>query len=206
MNRRAVVGLIAAAPWLVASPWAWSSSGGASRRDYLRAHRRFTRELVLYNDFSTALTLQATLLEPEFRDALTAERTRLLRPDDANQAEFAARMAADGGSGHEIVFAADSALPNADKFGPGDDRWNLRLITDGVEQQLVAIERVRVPSPLHEALYVQLDQWSELWIARFTRTIQHPSRVVLIVGGGYGNGEVEWSTDATSRARAGAGS
>ncbi|MEQ1502105.1 MAG: hypothetical protein ABMB14_07730 [Myxococcota bacterium] len=183
MNRRELLGAAAALAVL---------TGASPRRTYLKAHRVYTRELVLYRDFRTALLLRATLLEPAFRATLAAERRRLVAPSDENHAAFVARMAEDGAKYTEVVFAADSSYDNADRFGPGDDRWNLRLIADGVEQELLAVERVREPSPLHEALYVQADIWGELWIARFGRTVAAPDSVELIVGSGYGNGSVRW--------------
>ena len=167
--------------------------GISPRRAYLKDHREQTRELVLYDRFSTALRMRATLLDPAFRGVLAAERQRLLNPSPANQAEFVARMEEDGRQYHEVVFAADSGFDNAETFGPGDDRWNIRLVADGVEETLVAIDRVRKPSPLHEALYVQTDIWSELWIARFARTVPSPVEVRVMVGGGHGNGELVWS-------------
>lgn len=177
---------VAAAPAVAASP----------RRVYLREHREWTRELVLYRDFSTALLLRATLLEPELRVALSAERQRLVNPSAADHAEFVARMERDAAAYHDVVFAADSSYENAQKFGNTDDRWNLRLLVDGTEATLVSVERVRNPSPLHDALYVQHDIWSELWIARFDRVSEHPQRVELIVGSGYGNGAVDWQLTA----------
>lgn len=168
-------------------------TGAGPRRTYLKQHRGHTRKLVLYHDFSTALLLRATLLTPAFRAALAEERRRLLDPTDDNHAEFVARMERDGAAYHEVVFAADSALENADRFGPGDDRWNVRLEVDGRVAPLVEVSRVRAPSPLHEALYVQHDPWSELWIARFERVAERPAEVVLHVGSGFGHGEVRWS-------------
>jgi hypothetical protein len=168
------------------------SLGAGGRRSYVREHRTWTRELVLYRDFSTALLMRATLLSPPFRSSLALERQRLVRPSDSDHAAFVERMERDATAWHEIVFAADSSYDNALRFGPGDDRWNLRLLADGVEEPVVAVDRVRRPSPLHDALYLQLDQWSELWIARWERTVASPSEVLLIVGSGYGNGELEW--------------
>jgi hypothetical protein len=162
------------------------------RRTYLRAHRSWTRELVLYWDGSTALLLRATLLEPAFRAALAEERRRLLDVDEADHAAFLERMRADGEQYVEFVFAADSAFPEAEKFGPGDDRWNLRCLADGAALELSAVDQVRRPSPLHRALYDQHNQWSELWIARFTRSVGRPAWVELHVGGGYGNGACHW--------------
>lgn len=175
---------------------AFLSMGASERRTYLREHREYTRKLVLYFDFSTALLLRATLLEPDFRVALAEERRRLLDPTAENHADFVGRMAADGAAFHEVVFAADSAFANAERFGPGDDRWNVRLEADGVDEPLIAVERVARPSPLHEALYAQHDQWSELWIARFTRTIVGPRAVSLHIGGGFGNGTCAWDLSA----------
>jgi hypothetical protein len=169
-----------------------ASLGAGGRRSYVREHRAWTRELVLYRDFSTALLLRATLLSPAFRSAMALERQRLVRPSEADHAAFVERMERDAAAWHEVVFAADSSYDNALRFGAGDDRWNLRLLADGVEEPMVATDHVRRPSPLHDALYQQHDQWSELWIARWERTVATPSKVVLVVGSGYGNGELEW--------------
>lgn len=166
--------------------------GASPRRTYAKAHRAWTRELVLYYDAATALILRATLLEPSFRAAMADERRRLMDPTDADHAAFVARMQADGATFHDVVFAADSAFDNAERFGPGDDRWNLRLEADGAEQPFVQVDRVRKPSPLHEALYAQHNRWSDLWIARWRRASSSPRAVVLHVGGGFGNGECTW--------------
>jgi hypothetical protein len=174
--------------WVLAG----SAVAASPRREYVRDHREWTRDLVLYRNFSTALTMQATLLEPEFRVSLAAERARLLAPSAEDQASFVARMVEDGAQYHDVVFAADSSFDNAQEFGPSDRRWNVRLLVDGVEATLVSVELVRRPSPLHDALYVQHDIWSNLWIARFERAAADPRRVELIVGSGYGNGSLLW--------------
>lgn len=192
MNRRTVLLAGLVIPLLGTLVRPGLAGAGSPRRTYLKEHRAYTRELVLYNDFSTALLMRATLLEPAFRTAIVIERQRLLNPNAENQAAFVARMEQDGQLYYEVVYAADSAFENAEKFGPGDDRWNVRLLADGVEEPLVAIDRVRKPSPLHDALYVQTNIWSQLWIARFTRTVASPNEVVVLVGGGYGNGELRW--------------
>lgn len=179
--------------WCVAA--AEPSFAASPRRQYLRDHRAWTRELILYRNFATALIFRATLLEPEFRASLAAERERLIRPSSDDHTAFVARMERDGAQYFDVVFAADSAFENAGKFGNTDDRWNLRLVVDGTEAPLVSVERVRNPSPLHDALYVQHNLWSELWIARFERVLAEPTRIELIVGSGYGNGAVDWVTE-----------
>lgn len=186
LTRRALlVGLSSAAlapPALAANP----------RRAYRKAWKAQTRKLVVYKEFGTALLLRATLLEPGFRAALADERHRLLGSADTGDALFRARMLEHGSAYHEVVFAADSGEERDPLFGNNDARWNLRLRVDGTEAPLVTVERVRRPTPVHQGLYLQLDIWSELWIARFERVKANPSEVILAVGSGLGNGEVRW--------------
>lgn len=179
---------------LVLGLLAWPATAGATpaRRAYLKVHRAWTRELLLYWEGHTALVLRATLLEPAFREVLAEERRRLLGADDAGHAAFRERMQRDGERFVEFVFAADSGYPTAERFGPGDDRWNLACAADGADQALSAVDRVRDPSPLHVALYPQTDVWSKLWIARFERTVPAPRRIELRIGGGFGHGVCSW--------------
>ena len=189
MNRRALLtGLTA----LIAVP----SSAYAARpgSEYLRAHRKMTKKLVIYRGFGTALYLRATLLTPSFRELLATERHRLLGNADAGDAAFRASMKEDGAAYHEIVFAADSSEPNARRFGNAEDRWNLQLNVGNQPATLVQVEQVRRPTSIHQALYPQLNIWSDLWIARFERNSTQPGAVSLSVGSGYGNGEVRWET------------
>jgi hypothetical protein len=83
-------------------------------------------------------------------------------------------------------------MPGPLRFGPGDDRWNVRLLADGAEEPLVTVYQVRTPTTLHRSLYPHLNQWSELWIARFHRSVTAPREVIFHVGGGYGHGELRW--------------
>lgn len=184
-RRSLLVGLAAVA----LAPRAEAAAPG---RGYRRAWRQVTRKLVIYREFGTALLLRATLLEPAFRELVAAERHRLLGEADASDSEFRARMKEDGAAFHEIVFAADSGNDDDPEFGNNDARWNLRLRVDGKEATLVAVEQIRRPTPVHQALYPQLDIWSELWMARFERVSERPTEVVLSFGSGYGNGEVRW--------------
>ncbi len=181
-------GVLAGVASLAVCPTA--QAGPAQR--YRRAWKQNTRKLVVYREFGTALFLRATLLEPEFRAALADERHRLLGEADAGDAAFRAQMADDGAAYHEVVFAADSGHDEDPRFGNNDARWNLRLVVDGTDAPLVAVEHIRRPTPVHRGLYPQLDRWSELWIARFERVAPRPADVLLALGSGYGNGEVRW--------------
>ena len=152
-----------------------------------------TRELTIYSEFTTALLLRGTLLTPEFRDTMSDYREALLEPLPDNQARFESRMTDDAQAYHEVVFSADSAMPGKLRFGPGDDRWNVRLTADGTVEPLVTVYPVRRPTPLHYGMYPHLNQWSELYIARFHRTVEAPEEVVFHVGSGHGHGELVWS-------------
>lgn len=164
------------------------------RRAYLQTFQANTEKLLIYREFSTALNLKATLLTRSMREAITRERSRLLGEAVDDEAAFAARMQRDLEGYHEVVFSAQSGFPDADRFGTTDAHWNLRLVADGKEQPLVTVEHIRRPTPLHRGLYPHVDQWSELWIARFERVSDSPRTLELFVGSGLGSGSIRWST------------
>lgn len=173
---------------------------------FLRAAEHQTRLMRVYDGFSTTLILRGTLLTSEYRATMAEERRRLLDASAEDHAGFVERMAQDDADYLEVVFSADSPQPEGDRFGDSDDGWILRLEADGVDQPLVTAYRVRRPTPLHRALYPHLNIWSELWIARFERTVADPEEVVLKVGSGYGHGELTWTglrSGETRRADAG---
>jgi hypothetical protein len=193
-HRRALraLGLVLAALALVAA---------SPRRTYLRVLDDFTDDIKIYRGFDTALILRATYLDTPMRAALAAERQRLVNPAPENHEAFLARMEADDAAYHDVVFSAASGLPGADTFGESDASWMIWLEADGTREELLRIERIRRPSPLHRELYAHLNVWSELWIARFEKTVGAPDRVVLHVGSGYGNGEVVWEDLDARRGR-----
>lgn len=173
-----------------------TSLGAKPRRIYEGTYEAHTRHLLVYRGFETALNLRGTLLTAPMRDAVARERQRLMNPSPANHADFVARMDADGAAFHEIVFSADVPVDDLGRFGDTDATWNVRLIADGTEEALETVERIRRPTPVHRGLYPHLNLWSELYIARFTRTVANPREVRLIVGSGFGNGEVTWELPA----------
>lgn len=164
------------------------------RRDYLRTLDTATQELRIYRGFDTALILRATLLDRPMRAALAAERQRLMNPSPENHEAFLGRMSSDYEQFHDVVFSASSPLPAARTFGESDAGWVLWLEADGKREEMVSVELIRRPSPLHRELYAHLNVWSKLWIARFTKSVPSPDEVVLHVGSGYGNGEVRWTS------------
>ena len=163
------------------------------RKTYLRELDEATRELRRYKGFQTALILRATYLDGEMRRHLAEERSRLVNPAPEDDAAFVERMKDDGAAYHDVVFSAMTPLAAARTFGEADTGWVIWLEADGTREELVSCERIRKPSPLHRELYAHLNQWSELWIARFRKTAANPDEVVLHVGSGYGNGDVTWS-------------
>jgi len=186
MNRRAALFTSLLALFL-------STAAGTPWHAYHRAWQAETRDLKLYRGFGTALLLTGTLLTPDFRSDLAAERARLLDSPPEDVATFAKRMKEDGAKWHEVVFAAESPLQEGPLvFGSSDAGWQVRLTADGQAEKLVAVEQVDDPTPLHEALYPQIDQWSSVWIARFERTVADPDTVVFEVASGFGHGRLVW--------------
>jgi hypothetical protein len=163
---------------------------GRGRRLYNKQLRQFTRELYIYRGLETALIMRATYLASEFRDDVARERARLVGPSPDDQHAFEDRLRDDGQAYHEVVFSADSALPRGDKFG--GDGWQLRLVADGTEETLVTMFKVDHPTPLQNQIYSHQTLWSDLWIARFAKTVADPKLVELKVGGGYGHGDLVW--------------
>lgn len=186
--RVAVVALLVGLAALASGP-AWSIS---ERRAYLRDLKRFTQETRIYHGFQTALILRGTYLHPRMRADLAAERRRLINPTPEDHQAFVARMQADGAAYHDVVFSAMTPLKAARRFGEADTGWVIWLEADGTRQELVSVEHIRRPSALHRELYAHMTQWSELWIARFDKTVQNPSKVVFHVGSGYGNDDLVW--------------
>jgi hypothetical protein len=173
-----------------------------ARRTYLRTLESWTDELKIYRGFDTALILRATLLEPFMRQDLAEERRRLVNPTPEDHQAFLARMKSDATAYHDVVFSASTPLPASRRFGESDAGWVIWLEADGAREKLVSVEHIRTPSPLHRELYAHLTIWSELWIARFERTIAEPDEVVFHVGSGYGNGDVRWKNLDARRAGA----
>lgn len=167
--------------------------GGCTRMAYERNLGLQTRTMKIYQGFSTTLILRGTLLTPAFRETIADERRRLMNPSEANHDIFVARMDDDGAAYHEVVFSADSPQPEGDMFGESDAGWVIRLVADGVEEKLVTTYKVRRPTSLHRALYPHLNIWSDLWIARFDRTVTNPANVEFHVGSGYGNASLTWT-------------
>ena len=163
-----------------------------ARRDYLHAYGDLTRELVLYWDLQTALILRGTYLTPDYRMNLAEERRRLLNATAEDHEAFIATMKSDGEAYDEIVFSADSGMPAGDHFGNGDSGWTVRLFADGTQETLVTVFQERNPNMLQRSLYPHFNIWSDLWIARFRRTVPNPDKIVFEVGGGYGHGELVW--------------
>ncbi len=167
-----------------------TAAGGRARRNYIAIYEDYTEHLIVYWDFETALNMRATYLTPEFRMAMADERQRLLNATPEDHKAYTERLLEDGNLYHELVFSSDSAMPKGEEFGTADDKWQIRLLADGTEEKLVSIYKVRKPNPMQRALYPHLTIWSDLWIARFEKTVRTPDDVQLIVSSGYGNGEM----------------
>ena len=136
--------------------------------------------------------MRATLLTVPMRSAMVAERTRLLKAPEADEARFVASMSQAAEGVVEVIFAADSSLERHPLFGVADDRWTIRAMADGAELVFQSAERIDDPTPLQVTLFPQLNRWSELWIVRFEQPAVRASTLTLTVASGFGNGEAVW--------------
>lgn len=169
-----------------------ASGDHRSRREYLKAYMAETEHVILYWDFGTSLNMRATYLSAPFRARIAEERRRLLHAPEADHQAFLERLLSDDDAYHEVIFSADSGLDAGEKFGTTEDGWQLRLIADGTEEQVVTIFKVKDPNMLQRALYPHFNKWSDLWIARFQKTVKNPEHVELEIYGGYGHGSMNW--------------
>lgn len=152
-----------------------------------------TRAAFVGKDAGTALRMRATYLSGAFRDAMAAERARLMGEAITDQAAWRAQMAEDAAAYHEVVFTAESPMHDELRFGDDDRGWRLRLVADGVEEPVVTVFRVRDVTLLQASLYAHKNEFNDLFIARFARTVAAPAEVVLHVGSGYGHDSVRWT-------------
>lgn len=160
-------------------------------RTYKRALKEHTEELVVYQGFETALILRATLLTPGFRETYAQERKALTGTTAEEHADYLRRSREDALAYHEVVFSADSPM-GLERFGTDESGWTLRLEADGKPQALVTVFEVNKPTSVQQALFTHLNIWSNLWVARFARTVDAPSQVSLHIGSGFGNGTLTW--------------
>lgn len=164
-----------------------------ARGDYLRTYWGSTEKLEMYDGFGTALRVRATYLSPTFRTAMADERARLLGPAADDHADFKARLLDDAAVYHEILFTAESSYDqNQLSFGEDDKGWRIRLEADGQAEGLVTVYQIKKPTLLHERLLDGYDRYTQLWVAKFARTVTAPSEVVLHLGSGHGHTQVRW--------------
>lgn len=191
MTARSLALALAAALSLLPASRLASATERADERAWERFIDGWTRELVVYEQFSTALILRGTYLDDRVRARIADERRRRLGLTSSEHAEFLRIMQEDGAIYHEVVFSADSSMPNGRLFG-SEDGWHVRLTADGAPEALVTVFREIKPNPLQRALYVHLNQWSDLWIARFAKTTPSARVIEFQVGSGYGVGSLRW--------------
>ena len=160
---------------------------------YEFVHERWTRELHLHKQFETQVVVKATLLTEELAraQALTVSRARF--EDPASYAERRDAAIAESEAHWVVVFTGNAPPPRyADTFALDDSAdWQIHLEADGRRVDPVDLERIWEPTADQELLYLQLDRWSKLWVARFEKP-SAADRVDLLVVGPYGHGKMSW--------------
>ncbi len=173
-------------------------AGWKPRVAYLNVHDDHTEKAVVRRDLGDALKIEATYLSTAMREAIVAERVRLIGSAQTDSDKVARMLREDGEAYHEIVFTAEGNLYEVEDepaFGSTDETWRLRLLADGVEQPLVTVFEVPQPNTLQTAIYSQWNVFNRLWIARFAKQTPLPAHLVLAVGSGLGHRELSWDLD-----------
>lgn len=141
---------------------------GGGEVAYRRALRRWTRDIRLYDRWSTSLLMKATYKSPAFRRAWSHEYARryILPQEDAAllmEAELdeASRF-------HEFQFAAWADDSRGGDFVGKDPPWKVRMIGDGGRSvEPLLLRRVRSPSTEILRLYDYITPHDRVFIAKF---------------------------------------
>jgi hypothetical protein len=161
---------------------------------YEKVHDRATRELRLYQHFDTQLVVWATLLTEDVRTAGARDLAYRGAMEAAEAEALVARSVAEGTGAWEVIFAAMWSHDEAKDFGSSaDDPWHVRLLVDERACTPTNVEPIVRPTAAERVLYSQVNDWSDLWRARFDQDCGSTGDVVFSVAGPYASGEVSWS-------------
>ncbi len=159
------------------------------RHPFARTSREWTRHLEVYDQLTTSLLADATLLSEAFCAEAETESSHLYLAGTVT-----ARCPADL-TRHVFFVGATSAFPIA--LGQLDFReapdWVARAYVDGQECPLVSAEHLEHPSPLDEVLFPWLTPYRSAWLLKFDATAcGSRGTLELQFTGPHGTGEVGW--------------
>lgn len=175
--------------------------------EYEGVHRRWTRSSELYERFSQALTMTATLKSWEWRQAYVARYAERYALSATERQALLARQKAEHEDAIEIVLhVAILERPWRDLSRAGAP-WHLALLNDrGQEVHPRRIERLRKVAPDVSIFFPEHGPFDEVYVVRFPRKLPDgsdflgasPRRLTLRLAGAPGKTEVAW-VQASSR-------
>jgi hypothetical protein len=178
---------------------AYADGGGEAT--YRRALRRWTREIRLYDKWSTSLLMKATFKSDPFRRAWSHEYARRYVLPQEDYALMLERELEDASRYHEVQFAvwADDSLNG--HFTGQSPPWKIRLVGDQERTvEPLVLKRIRRPTTEMLRLFPYISAHDRVFVAKFPvlgpdgmPLITPSSRQVrLQVAGVVNQGELVW--------------
>lgn len=178
-----------------AAPAFSDSSPHASRHDYKKALKRWTRADELYQreDFYASLSWHATYLSAEFVSAQANEIGRIYDHTSYDERRIEREMF-DRFAGQTVFFVSFYGYDyKSGDLADKEPQWILRLEVDGQRYAPVKIEPVKKPTPLDKQLFPFINTWSRHYYVYFTGFASVKSEDVhLRINGPYSNGHLNW--------------
>jgi hypothetical protein len=180
--------------------------------DYGEVQRRWTRSAKLYRDFSTILSVTATLKSWEYRQAYASLVASRFALDPRERSDLIEKERAAHASAHELFVSVD-VLDRAsrDLSLPGAP-WHLQLVNErGEEVHPVKVQRIGRPTLKDTTLFPYCGAFGTAYRILFPKKLRdgrdflglHPRKVTLRVAGAPGRVELVWeATEVRGRKEA----
>ncbi len=154
------------------------------RQDYAKAHDAWTETHRIYDGWDNALTVRATLLSAQMRDARAARTADMTGEDVVSDPS--------GNDSLSFVLTIATASRDDDELAGAQQAWTFHATRNGASCGPAALTRVKFPTPLDRGLNPKLTRWDTLWIARFDPCTS-VGTITLTVDGPRGHGAMQWN-------------
>lgn len=154
------------------------------RQDYIHAHNTWTQTRRVYDGWDNALTLRATLLSSEMRNA------RAAREADMRGESVDADLA--GADALTFVLTIATASRDDDELVGVQQAWTFHASQNGTACAAPTLTKVKFPTPEDRGLNPHMTRWDTLWLARFDGCTAKGT-IALTVDGPRGHAAMEWA-------------
>jgi hypothetical protein len=170
-------------------------------KDYVDALKKWTRHGQLQSDFDVALSVDATMLSPEFRSAFAERYIKLYRLSPVEAERKRAEIGSTGAD--EYVFHAETSTHSFDLNDLSSNKtvWRISLVDDkGREVVAREVRQDKKARDFQEAFYPYQNVFSKSWDIRLPRTLGDGTPLVgpdtkaltLRFAGPHGSVDLTW--------------